>query len=110
MSDEIKLYIEKYPTEIIKLFQELRKIIYDCAKVDIEEKMWAKIPTYYTGKLYIRLIPFQNHINIEAKAIIKHQDELSNFKITPKGMLQIFVNQKVPSDILAKIFAETLAN
>ena len=53
---------------------------------------------------------FQNHINIEAKAIIKHQDELSNFKITPKGMLQIFVNQKVPSDILAKIFAETLAN
>lgn len=53
---------------------------------------------------------FQNHINIEAKAIIKHQDELSNFKITLKGMLQIFVNQKVPSDILAKIFAETLAN
>ena len=33
---------------------------------------------------------------------------LDGYKITPKGMLQIFLKQDIPTDILKKIFAETL--
>lgn len=107
---EIKLYIEKYPKEIIELFQQLRKLIYNCGLVDIEEKMWAKLPTYYVGESFVRLIPFKDHINVEAKAIINYKDELSRFKITPKGMLQVFVNQSLPFEVLKKVFINTLIN
>ena len=56
----------------------------------------------------MRLIPFKDHINIEAKAILEHQEVLSGYKVTPKGMLQVFVKQEIPEDVLKKIFAETL--
>ena len=55
----------------------------------------------------MRLIPFKDHINVEANAIIQHKDELSDYKITPKGMLQIYVRQELPADVLKTIFAET---
>lgn len=110
MNEEIKVYIEKYPVEIINLFQKLRKLIYDSVLVDIEEKMWAKLPTYYVQKSFIRLIPFKDHISIEANAILNYKDELSSYKITPKGMLQVFLNQDVPFEILKKVFSKTLIN
>ena len=40
---------------------------------------------------------------------MEHKEELTDYKITPKGMLQIFVNQDIPADILKQIFPETLA-
>jgi len=33
---------------------------------------------------------------------------LSGYKVTPKGMLQIFLKQDIPADVLRKIFVETL--
>ena len=56
---------------------------------------------------FIRLIPFKDHINIEAKAVVFHKDELTGYKITPKGMMQIFNNQQVPSELLKIIFKES---
>ena len=70
--------------------------------------MWAKLPTYYVGESFVRLISFKDHINVEAKAIINYKDELSGFKITPKGMLQVFVNQELPFEILKKVFIDAL--
>jgi len=58
----------------------------------------------------VRLIPFKDHINIEAQAVIQHKEELSGYKITPKGMLQIYLNQDIPTNALKKIFAESLAD
>ena len=110
MNEEIKMYIEKYSIEIIDLFQKLRKLIYDSVLADLEEKMWAKLPTYCVKNSFIRLIPFKDHINIEANAILNYKDELSSFKITPKGMLQVFLSQEVPFDILKKVFSDTLIN
>ena len=72
--------------------------------------MWAKFPTFYLKEAFVRLIPFKDHSNIEAKPIIAYKDKLTDFKITPKGMLQIFVNQDVPSETLKKVFADTLLN
>lgn len=108
MNEQVKEYIEKYPSEIITLFSELRQLIYDSIVSEPNETLWSKMPSYYVGEDFVRLIPFKDHINIEAIAITEHKEELTDYKITPKGMLQIFVSQEIPTDILKRIFAETL--
>ncbi|MBQ5318175.1 MAG: DUF1801 domain-containing protein [Oscillospiraceae bacterium] len=108
MNEQIKIHLEKYPQEIVDMFTELRQLIYDSVSVDVEETMWAKLPSYYNGDKFVRLIPFKDHINVEASAVIQHKDELADYKITPKGMLQIYVKQSIPSGVLKQIFAETL--
>ena len=108
MNEDVKEYIGKYSIEIRELYEKLRTIVYDSVSQEIEEKLWAKLPSYYAGDAFVRLIPFKDHINIEALGIALHIEELDGYKITPKGMLQIYINQNVPSDILKQIFAETL--
>ena len=109
MNEQIKAYIDNYPGEIIDLYSCSRQIVLSSAPCEPEETMWAKIPSFYVGKNFVRLIPFQDHINIEARAIIEHREELSGYKISPKGMLQIFVNQKIPKEFLIRVFTETLS-
>ena len=60
------------------------------------------------GGVFVRLIPFKDHINIEANAVLEYKDVLVDYKVTPKGMLQIFLKQDIPSDVLKRIFADTL--
>ncbi|MGN0250388.1 MAG: hypothetical protein ACI4EH_03350 [Oliverpabstia sp.] len=67
--------------------------------------MRAKLPSYYVDESFVRLIPFKDHINIEAKAAIQHKEELACYKITPKGMVQIYLKQDITYDILKQIFA-----
>lgn len=76
----------------------------------MRKSLWAKLPSYYVGDSFVRLIPFKNHINIETNTIVLHQEELDGYKITPKGMLQIYINQPVPFDVLKQIFTETLGD
>jgi len=108
MNEQIKTYLEKYPQEIVDMFTELRQLIFDSVNVVPEETMWAKLPSYYIGDKVVRLIPFKDHINVEASAVIQHKDKLSDYKITPKGMLQIYVKQNISRNVLLQIFAETL--
>ena len=108
MNEQIKEYLEKYPSEIIEIYNTLRNLIFDSAPSEPQETLWAKIPSYYIGDSFVRLIPFKDHINIEAKAVLEHQEELSGYKITPKGMLQVFMKQEIPENILKQIFVETL--
>lgn len=109
MNEQIKAYLEKYPKEIADMFTALRKLIYDSVSVAPEETMWAKIPSYYVGEKFVRLIPFKDHINIEAAAMIEHKNELSDYKLTTKGMLQIYLKQDIPDVVLLRVFTETLA-
>lgn len=108
MNEQIKMHLEKYPQEIFDMFATLRQLIYDSVSVDVEETMWAKLPSYYNGDKVVRLIPFKDHINVEASGVIQHKDKLADYKITPKGMLQIYVKQNIPNDVLLQVFAETL--
>ena len=108
MNEQIKTYLEKYPQEIADMFTTLRQLILDSVSADVKETMWAKLPSYYNGDKVVRLIPFKDHINIEASAVIQHKDKLAGYKITPKGMLQIFLNQDIPAEVLKQIFNETL--
>ena len=108
MNEQVKEYIDKYPNNIIEMYNTLRKLIFDSVSSEPQETMWAKLPTYYVGESFVRLIPFKDHINIEAKAVLANTEMLSGYKVTPKGMLQIFLKQAIPADVLRKIFVETL--
>ena len=108
MNEQVKEYLNKYPNEIIDMYNALRKLIFDSASSEPQETMWAKIPSYYVGEAFVRLIPFKDHINIEAKAVSQNTEMLLGYKVTPKGMLQIFLKQDIPADVLKKIFVETL--
>ena len=83
MNEQVKKYIENYPAEIVDMFKALRQLIYDSVSFDLVETMWAKLPSYYAGETFVRLIPFKDHINIESQAVIQHKEELANYKITP---------------------------
>ena len=109
MNADIENHLEKYPDEIKKLFLELRETVLKSTSQEVGEKLWAKLPSYYAGEKFVRLIPFKDHINVEAAAVASHKDELSGYKITPKGMLQIFAGKEVPTDILVRVFKETLS-
>lgn len=108
MNEQVKDYIDKYPSEIIDMYNNLRQMILDSVSCEPTETLWAKLPSYYIGDSFVRLIPFKDHINIEAQAVISHEEELAGYKITPKGMLQIYLKQDIPYEVLKRIFAETL--
>ena len=61
MPQEIEQYLEKYPEEIVMLFLKIRDVIFLIDGIIIEEKMWAKIPSYYYGERFVRIIPFKDH-------------------------------------------------
>lgn len=108
MNEQVREYIDKYPSEIVDMYNNIRQIIFDSVSSEPEETLWAKLPSYYVGETFVRLIPFKDHINIEANAISEYKDVLSGYKVTPKGMLQIFLKQELPIDVLKQIFAKTL--
>lgn len=108
MEEKVKEYINKYPIEIVDLYNELRSLVYDSVSQEVDETLWAKLPSYYIGDSFIRLIPFKDHINVEAQGVNQYKDKLTGYKITPKGMLQIYLKQDIPSDILREIFKVTL--
>ena len=108
MDEQVKVYIDKYPVGIIDMFCELRQMVFDSISCELEETLWAKLPSYYVGERFVRLIPFKDHVNIEAQAVELHKEELAGYKITPKGMLQIYMKQDIPYEVLKQVFAETL--
>ena len=108
MNEQVREYIDKYPSEIVDMYNNIRQIIFDSVSSEPEETLWAKLPSYYVGETFVRLIPFKDHINIEANAVSEYKDVLSGYKVTPKGMLQIFLKQELPIDVLKQIFAKTL--
>ena len=108
MNEQVREYIDKYPSEIVDMYNNIRQIILDSVSSEPEETLWAKLPSYYVGETFVRLIPFKDHINIEANAISEYKDVLSGYKVTPKGMLQVFLKQELPIDVLKQIFAKTL--
>lgn len=108
MNEQILNCIAQYPEEITALFMSLRQLVFESVSQPVEERLWAKLPSYYVGERFVRLIPFKDHINVEARSIANRKEHLADYKITPKGMLQIFVNQPIPVAALRQIFAETL--
>jgi hypothetical protein len=107
MNEEFERYLEKFDDETRERFMMLYELVHESTSQTIEEKLWAKSPSFYVGDHFVRIIPFNDHINIEAKAILSHKESLNEFQVTPKGMLQIKHKQTVPVEILKKIIKES---
>ncbi|MBS5937835.1 DUF1801 domain-containing protein [Clostridium sp.] len=107
MKEDIYNYLENFEDLTKERFEMLYELIYSSTSKNIDAKLWAKLPSFYVDDKVVRLIPFKDHINIQAETVILHKDELSEYKITPKGMLQVFHNQQIPSELLKVIFKET---
>ena len=108
MNEQVKKYIDTFPSKIIELYNNLRQLVFESVSCEPEETMWAKLPSYYVDESFVRLIPFKDHINVEAQAVMQHKEELAGYKITPKGMVQIYLKQEIPCEVLKQIFVETL--
>ncbi|MDO5294803.1 MAG: DUF1801 domain-containing protein [bacterium] len=108
MQNEVHSYIERYSDEIQNLFAKLRNLVIESVPYKVDERLYAKLPSYYLGERFIRIIPFKDHINIEAKAIMEYKEQLKQYKLTPKGMLQIYSNEEIPESTLSQIFSRTL--
>jgi hypothetical protein len=108
VNEQIKEHLTKYPREILDMYYDIRQLIFDSVCTEPTEALWAKLPSYYAGEAFVRIIPFKDHIKIEAKAIAEYREALAAYKLTPKGMLQIFLKQELPADVLKEIFAKTL--
>ena len=108
MNEQVREYLDKYPSEIIDMYNALRELIFKSASSEPQETMWAKLPSYYVGDAFVRLIPFKDHINIEARAVAEYKEKLVGYKVTPKGMLQLYVKQEIPVEVLKRVFEETL--
>ena len=107
MDKSVAEYLERYPDAIRELYGRLRQLVLDAAPSAPKESLWEKLPSYYVNDSFVRLIPFQDHINVQAKAVPAHREALTEYKITPKGMLQIGLKQELPEAQLKQIFAET---
>lgn len=62
--------------KIFDMYNNIRQIIFDSVSSEPEETLWAKLPSYYVGETFVRLIPFKDHINIEANTISEYKDVL----------------------------------
>ena len=101
--------LNKLPIEIKAMFLEIKELIYEVMP-NLVECLWAGLPTYSTSKeKFVRIIPFKDHINIEALALDVYKTDLRDYKFTPKNMLQIYAGEIIPKDILYKVFKETLS-
>lgn len=108
MNYEITQLFEKYPQEIAALCFAVRDVIYALPQLDIEEKLWARMPSYYCGSRFVRIIPFKNHVNIEASGFALYQKAFEGYSFTPKGMLQLFPTQCFDPLLLQLVFQDTL--
>jgi uncharacterized protein YdhG (YjbR/CyaY superfamily) len=100
--DEITEYFAKYEQKKVVRLETIRTLIHENIQ-GINEKMWTKVPCFYTNKGSIVIRVFGDHINFISDTVVQYKDELFEYKITPKGMIQIFDNQELPLEALKKI-------
>lgn len=88
MKEDIYNYLERFDEQTKQRFCMLYRLIYECTSQNIDEKLWAKLPSFYVDNNVVRLILFKDHVNIEAKVVIFH-------------------NQQIPCELLKVIFEES---
>lgn len=93
MNPDIQNVITQFNSDIQDCFALLRTLIIQSVTDEVDERLWAKSPSFYVETYFVRIIPFKDHLNIEATAIQAYQHLLKDFKITPKGMLQVYPKQ-----------------
>lgn len=57
MNAEVSLRLAAFPPELRNLYDELRTLLLESAAQDVEERLWAKMPSYYSACSFSR--PYQ---------------------------------------------------
>lgn len=107
MNEQVKNRLAPFSPEIQEKFSVLRALVLESSPEPLEEMLWANLPTYRNGNRFVRIIPFRDHLNVEAAMIRAYAEELAGYTLTPKGMLKIRLNDPLPHPILRTIFQET---
>lgn len=68
---EISKYIDKFEGTKKERLITIRDLIHKSVPV-IKEKLWARIPSFYTDKEMVQFLAFKDHINIFANQIINN--------------------------------------
>ena len=108
MIETFEKFLIPFDPLTIERFKTLYQLALESAPCQVEEKLWARLPTIACGEKFIRLIPFKDHINIEAAGLAAHKDQFAAYRFTPKGMLQIGHKQEIPAETLKLVFRESL--
>lgn len=103
MKEEVQKYIDRFDVPIIELFMKIRDVIYGLS-LDIEEELWANMPTYKHGSNFVRLIAFKDHINVNMSKGMLLANKQNIYQITPKGMMKIFLGEKFDDGLLKEMF------
>jgi len=108
MISSIQQFLASFDPLTIERFTALYRLALESAPGEVEEKLWARLPTIACGDSFIRLIPFKDHINIEAAGLPAHKGQLTGYRFTPKGMLQVGHEQDIPAETLQQVFRVSL--
>ncbi|MBR0575167.1 hypothetical protein KCG48_02320 [Proteiniclasticum sp. BAD-10] len=107
MNEQVKNRLGAYSPEIQEIFLAVRTLVLESSLEPLEELLWANLPTYRKGNRFVRIIPFRDHLNVEAARIRNYADDLTGYTLTPKGMLKIGLKEELPMTWLQRIFQET---
>lgn len=101
--DLINNYIEKFPIEVQKKLQELRKVIRENAPGAVEKISYG-MPTFYLKGNLVHFAAYSGHIGFypAPSGIEAFKDELSEYK-TSKGAIQFPIDKDLPIDLIIKI-------
>lgn len=121
MIEKFKMIFEKNKLEkdAVRLFETIEEILITTIKHS-DISVWAMQPIYMIEDRSIIIAPFKDHLNIVSNphrnekskqyknAIITNISEVNKYyKTTPKGMLQIFLDDEINVDLLKRIFIDT---
>ena len=102
-NSDVTNYFYKFSEKTSRL-EEIRRLIH-LEIPDVEEKIWSGVPCFYTEGKHILIRAFDDHINFITDNVFDYKETLLDYKITPKGMLQIYDEQKLPLAELSKILS-----
>ena len=49
MNEDVQNYLNKYSDELKQFFMKIREQIMESIPCEAEERLWAKLPSYYVG-------------------------------------------------------------
>ena len=99
----IDTYIAKFPEDVQKTLNELRRVIKTAAP-EAEEKISYQIPTFVLEGNLVHFAAYKNHIGFYPTpgAIEKFKEDLAGFE-TSKGALRFPLSEPVPYDLVKRM-------
>lgn len=102
-SKEIDQYIRRFPKNIQRALNELRRTI-RAAAPQAEEKISYQIPTYYLNGNLVHFAAFKKHISFfpTTSGVKKFRHELSKYRTGP-GTIQFPLDERLPLGLISRI-------